>query len=174
MKIFSWSSELAATGKRMESTKPTIAHVSLRGLLALTAMVGIACLTLVKPSPWWIFPMPAMAATLTVYGIQRWTIGSTGEPFHSVCVVFGAAAYFLTVLFVQQCFRIGDERDVWVAPTLYFWSFIHGAPSNQNSNASDLWVSFYSFLVCLHAIVAIAVSAFAALILPPLAGFKRR
>jgi hypothetical protein len=143
---------------------------SIRALLGLVVLFSAACLALVKPSPWWIVPMPVLASISMVYAIERGLLRPAGESSLSGSMVGGIAGYALTVLFVQQIFRIGDERDVWVVAGIQCWNFIHGELPYRQSDVGNAWTAFYSFLICLHVILAAIVSAISAMLIRSVVG----
>jgi hypothetical protein len=51
-------------------TKPTF---SLRGLLGVTTFVALSCVVLMKPSVYWIYPIPFILCVLTVGAALRVT-----------------------------------------------------------------------------------------------------
>jgi len=141
-------------------------QISIRSLLLLTAVFGVACVPLGKPSAWWALLLPTFGCLLSVFVISRFaTSPERGRVFWGGFFA-GVATYLAVVLFVGFfCSLRYRGTDVWDQRLgMPVWYFLHGDVafrSNPQRLSDD---DLLSFLVSLHVVIAMLVSAAAAFV----------
>jgi hypothetical protein len=128
---------------------------SIRGLLGVTTFVALSCVVLMKPSVYWVYPIPFVLCVLAVGAVERvwrsyWLSVVAGV---AVCILMTAA---ISALYGETSaeFRLGWAFDLY--------KLIHDDSSNETITA---------FMASVHFISALAVAAITAylaqLIWPP-------
>ena len=143
---------------------------SLRNALVATALVCVACWSLVQPSLIWLLMVPILSCALVTFGARLALTASEKQRrvfWTSFC--FGFLAYILAVLFVELLSAIfGGPQEFLLLPG-WAYTLIHGS---YNRTRSSLPGELLPFSVSLYFILAVTFSLSAALIAQILLGDK--
>lgn len=139
-----------------------IPQFSLSTLLSLTGFVGIAIAALMKPSVWWAVALPSLLSILLAFAIGKVVLCSGRQRAFWASFFVGTVAYLALALFVKSELHnliMLDGPDIWEAYLgKPLWDVLHD-PVIHDSNERR---AFRSFVLSLHIVIAIVVSALGA------------
>jgi hypothetical protein len=130
-------------------TNPTF---SIRGLLGFTTFVAVSCVALMTPSLYWFIPIPFVACVVAVCSARRATQSMW------LSALAGMVAYLLMTYLLETMY------EKYMSSITFAWARVFPASRGLSSE-------FFTFLLTLHLVIAIAVSSITAyvahLIWPP-------
>lgn len=139
-------------------------HFTIRQLLLLTLLAAALFTPLAKPSLWWALLLPTIGSILTTYAISKST--AIGEPSRLFWKTFlgGVVAYLGLVLFVgffggSDVMRRSNVWDDYLGRPAF--KFLHGESAFITNRQGLGDADFTSFLLWLHVVCAVVVSAVA-------------
>jgi hypothetical protein len=141
-------------------------QLSIRGLLALTALFCLACIPLAKPSVWWALLLPAFCCLSTVFAVSRFAVSPARGAVFWACFLSGVIAYLGTVVLVslvsiQRHFGQDFWGDYIGMPV---WRLLHSDEAFITNRRGVILGDLISFMVALHVVIAMAVAAPAAFV----------
>jgi hypothetical protein len=141
-------------------------QLSIRGLLALTALFCFACVPLAKPSIWWALLLPTFCCLATVFAISRFAIAPGRGRMFWACFVGGVITYLGAVLLVGIiCIQRQLYTDFWGDNLgMPVWRLLHGDEAFRTNRRGLLLEDLISFMASLHVVIAMSVSASASFV----------
>jgi hypothetical protein len=128
---------------------------SIRSLLGVTTFLALSCVVLMRPSVYWVYPIPFIVCMLAVCAAQNVSRS------YWLSVATGAVVYFLLTAAIAALFG-GTSSKFRLGWAFDLYKLLHDDDSNDTIAA---------FLACVHFITAFAVAAMTAyiaqLIWPP-------
>ena len=148
----------------IHGTVSAMPRFRLKTVLALTAVVAVALLALVKPSVAWLVIMPLLGCIAGVFAVIR-AITTPRERIFWLGLIVGVVAFGGCVVFVELMSAVlGGLQTVASTVGTWTWELIHGTKPSSAVSPRFNNLEVVSFTISLYFIVATLVSLVATLL----------